>query len=198
MSSHTQTHAYTHTYTVTYVLHGNVTVTALCTAVLTKFWTHAVAEGSDADANVSVCAFFLQPSAAVVRVCVRESFIHATLPFSGTVLPWQRQRQRSFTAAIQTTRRRRQQRRRHHRQRQRRCSVWFGSLRFGFGSFVRLSVTQWVERTLGLAGFVSHGCGYICMHVCMCMFALSIVVFPLCSKYAALCIVSERERELHL
>lgn len=26
--------------------------------VLTKFWTHAAAEGSDADANVSVCAFF--------------------------------------------------------------------------------------------------------------------------------------------
>lgn len=34
---HTHKHMHTHTYTVTHVLHGNVTVTALCTAVLTKF-----------------------------------------------------------------------------------------------------------------------------------------------------------------
>lgn len=194
---HTHKHMHTHTYTVTYVLHGNVTVTALCTAVLTKFWTHAVAEGSDADANVSVCAFF---SAAVgsCRPCVCAWVVHSC---NSAVLRYSSALAATATALFyccytnDATRRRRQQRRRHHRQRQRRCSVWFGSLRFGFGSFVRLSVTQWVERTLGLAGFVSHGCGYICMHVCMCMFALSIVVFPLCSKYAALCIVSERERE---
>lgn len=122
-----------------------------------------------------------------------ELFIHATAvttrrAFSGTVLPWQRQRQRSLlllpydgvgdsncdsdvgiiVSVVNA-----------------RC-FYFGSVLFGFGSFVRLSVTQWVERTLGLVGFVSH------TNIRMFVYALSIVVFPLCSKYAALCIyVSE-------
>lgn len=90
-----------------------------------------------------------------------------------------------------TTTRRRRQRRRHHRQRQRRCSV-----RFGFGSFVRLSVTQWVERTLGLAGFLSHRCGYICMRVCVCMCMLpSRLLFFHYVVNMPLCIYCKWERE---
>lgn len=97
--------------------------------VLTKFWTHAAAEGSDAsagvvvivaDAVVSVCAFFLQPSCRlcvwVVHSCncchdeARVLRYSSALAATATAL--------SFIAAIRRRRRQQlRQRRRHHRQR---------------------------------------------------------------------------------
>lgn len=125
---------------------------------ISRTWTHVKA-ATLASSSVNRLRLFLRQ---LSYVCVRESFIHTaivtTRAFSGTVLPWQRQR---WEHALFYT---------HTHMPTLACSsccdasvaarlsVWFASgsaCLFGFRS-------QWVERTLGLAGFVSHGCGYIC------------------------------------
>lgn len=172
MPSHTYKQSHGYVLQAFFHLHGNVTALCTCLVVglvnwvlnprISSTWTHVKA-ATLASSAVNRLRLFLRQ---LPYVCVRESFIHAaivtTRAFSGTVLPWQRQRYEhalfcsflhahihmltlacSSCCAVSVAAC---------------CSGWFVS-----GSACLLGFrSQWVERTLGLAGFVSHGCGYIC------------------------------------